>query len=131
MTLGDESTLGRSKLEGPHGVVDLLEVGSAGEEFVNQIFNADAAFVLQVIFNNHVVGDGDTGTVDLQEAALVDQVTDGLEGRSAVGHEGLDLLEHVEGGRVDTDQGGVVDLAESQETEDFGDVGVELVDTKN
>lgn len=131
MSLGDESTLGASELEGPHGVVDLLEVGATGEKFVDQIFNADASFVLQVVFNNHIIRDGDTAFVDLQESTLVDQVTDSLEGRGAVGDVRLDLFEHVEGGGVDTDQSGVVDLTESQETEDLGDIGVELVDTKN
>lgn len=131
MSLGDKSTLGASQFEGPHGVVDLLEVGATSEKFVDQIFNTDASFVLQVVFNNHIIRKGDTAFVDLQVTTLVDQVTDSLEGGGTVGDIGFHLLEHVESGGVDTDQSGVVDLTESQKTEDLGDIGVELVDTKN
>ena len=131
VSLGDEATLGASELEGPHDVVDFLEVGSAGEEFVDQIFDTHATFLLQVVFNDHIVGDRDTGTVDLQETALVDHVTDSLEGGGTVSDIRFHLSQHVKGGRVNTDESSVVDLTESQETEDLSDIGVELVDTKN
>lgn len=131
MAFSEESALGGSEFERPDGVVHILEVGTAGEEFVDDIFNADAAVLLEVVFNNHVVGQGNSGLVDLQESALVNQVFDGLLGGETISDIGFHSAEHVHSGAVDTDQSGVVDLSETEESEDLSHIGVQFVDTKN
>lgn len=95
VSLGQESSSGASQFEWPHGVVDFLEVGSAGEKFVNQIFNADASFLGQGRFNNLIVGDGDSGFINFHESSLVNQVFDGFEGRVTISNIRFDFFEHI------------------------------------
>jgi len=45
------------------------------------------------------------------------------------GDEGEDLLEHVKGGLVDSEESTVVELSESEESQDSLDFRVELVNT--
>jgi len=108
MSLVIETTLGGVQLEGPHEVVGLLEVRTNSVELVDQVFNADDAELSEGLFNDLVGSEGDSLLVDLTETSLVDQVVDGLSGGISEGDVGFDLLDHVEGSSVDSDEGGVV-----------------------
>jgi hypothetical protein len=51
-------------------------------------------------------------------------------GGVAVGHVRLNSSDHVDGGLVKLDEDSVVELSESEKSEDLLALGVELVDTK-
>ena len=124
VSLGDEAASGASELEGPHDVVDLLEVGAAGVQFVDDVLDADATFLGKGGLYDLVVGNGDSGLLDFEEASLVAEVLDGLQTGVAEGHEGLHSSEHVDGGLVEFDQHCVVQLSQPEQSHDLLDIWV-------
>jgi len=131
VSLVDVSTSGGGKLEGPDGVVGLLEVGADGEDFFNKIFNTQDVVLGEGSRNNLVGSDGDSLLVDLKVTSLVEQLGDGLSVRVTVGDIRVDVLKHVKGGLVYSNESGVVDLSKSEESEDSLRSGVDVVDTSD
>lgn len=117
------------ELEGPEEVVGLLESRADGVDLVDEVLHADDVVLAEGLRDDLVLGQGDALLVDLAEAALVDQLADGLQGGLAVGDVGLDGLEHGHGGEVDLEEGGVVDLAQAQQLQDLLALGVHAHDT--
>lgn len=126
---GAETTSGVGELEGPEEVGGLLEVGADGVDLVDQVLHADNAVLGEVLLDDGVVGEGDALLVGLGVAALVDELTDGLQVGVTVGDERLDDLEHLGGGLGQTDEDTVVDLKKTEELEGLALLGVNLVDT--
>ena len=111
LELSRPETAGRvAQLERPEEVARLLEIWPHGDQLVDEILHAHDAILAQVIFDQLVVGKGDTLLVDLAVATFVDEFADGLEGRIPVGDIGFDDLEHLPGGFCETDEYSVVDL---------------------
>jgi len=126
---GSETTSWVAELEWPQEVRRLLEVGSNGVDFVDQVFHADNAVLAQVILDQLVVCQSNSLLVDLSVSSLVDQLSDGLEVGIAVGNEGVDDCKHFLCGLGQADEDTVVDLKESKELEDLSWLGGDLVDT--
>jgi len=124
-----EATERVGELEGPEEVGGLLEVGADGEDLVDQVLHADNAVLAEVLLNDGVVGKSDALLVDLTVTTLVDELTDSLEVGVTPGDEGLDDLEHLNGGLGQTDEDTVVDLEKTEELEGLALLGVNLVDT--
>lgn len=131
MSLLLEATDGVGELEGPEEVVGLLEVGTAGDDLVDEVLHAVDALSTELTSNDAVVGERDSASVDLTVTALVDELGDGGTGGETVGDERLDNADHVPGGLVQLDEDGVVDLSKSEELEDLLGLGGKLVDTIN
>ena len=89
----------------------------------------DDTVLAEELLNDGVVGDGDSLTVGLGVSALVDELTDGLEVRLAVGDVRLNEGEHLLGGLGHADKDTVVDLEETEELQDFLGLGGDLGDT--
>lgn len=70
------SPRGSVQLKRPQEVGGVLEVGSHGEDLVDEILHADDAEASQIGLDQVVGGDGRALAVDLHEAALVDQLAD-------------------------------------------------------
>ena len=119
-----------AQLERPQKVARLFEVGSDGQNLMNQILHAHDTVFPQVLLDDLVVSERDALLVDLAVAALVDEIADGLEGGVAVSDVGLDDLEHFRGGFREADENTVVDLEETEELEDFAGFGGNFIDTK-
>jgi len=85
----------------------------------------------EALFNNEVGIDGDSLLVDLSVSSLVDHVGDSVSGGISESNIRLDLLDHVEGGSVNSDKGGIVDLSESQQLKDLSDLRSQIVDTSD
>lgn len=130
VSLGSEALLGAVELEGPQEVVGNLEVSADGGDFVDEVLNAGNADLGEGVLDDLVVGQRDSGAVDLAVASLVDELADGGDGGVSVGHVGLNSSDHVHGGLVQSHEHTVVELSESQELEDLFASGVQLVDTK-
>ncbi len=120
---------GGVELEGPQEVGGGLEVGANSEDLVDEILHADNALGAQSLLDDGVVGQGDALAVDFGITALVDKLLDGLEVGVTIGNVGLDNAEHVDGGLVQLDKDGVVDLEQAEQLEHLADLGRDTVDT--
>ena len=67
------------QLERPQKVGSVLEVGPNSEDLVDQVFNTDDVELAQLLLDEVVGGDGGAASIDLGEAALVDQLADTLQ----------------------------------------------------
>jgi hypothetical protein len=126
---GTEATVGVAELEWPQEVGGLLEVGADGVDLVDEILHADNAVLAEVLLDDGVVGQGNALLVDLSVTALVDKLADGLQVGVAVCDEGLDDLQHLNGGLGEPDEDTVVNLEETEELEGLALLGVDLVNT--
>lgn len=126
---GSEAAGGVGQLEWPEEVAGLLEVGTNGEDFVDQVFHADDAVFAKVVLDQLVVGERDALLVDLAIATLVDQLTDRLEIGISICNVGVDDRKHLLGGLGELDENTVVDLEETEELKDLARLRSDLVDT--
>lgn len=126
-----EALKGGVELEGPQEVVGFLEVGTDGNDLMDEVFNARDTRLAKNAINDGVVIKRNSGAVNLTEAAAVDKLLDGGAGGVAVGDEGLNVADHVPGGLVKLDESTVVELAESEELHDLLLLGGKLVDTSD
>ena len=102
------------ELERPQEVASLLEVRADGVDLMNKVLHADDTVLAEMLFDDGVVCEGDALLLAcLGVAALVDELTDGLEVWIAVGDEGFNDLEHLHSGLGQTYEDAVVDLEET------------------
>lgn len=104
-------------------------MGSNGEDFVDQIFNADDAKLTESFLDYLVLVDDDSLSINLTETSLVDQLSDGFKVGVPEGDERLSNTEHFSGGFVDFDEDSIVDLSESEELHDLPGLGGDVVYT--
>ena len=124
-----ETTVGVAELEWPEEVGGLLEVGSDGVDFVNEVLHANDAVLAEVLLDDGVVGQSDALLVDLAIAALVHKLPDGLEVGETVCDVWFDDSDHLHGSLGQTDEDTIVDLEETEELESLALLRVNLVDT--
>jgi len=118
------------EFEGPQEVGSLLEVGSNGEDFVDQVLHAYNAVLAQVGLNDRVVGKSNALLVDLSVSTLVDEFTNRLQVGVSVGNPWLNNLQHLEGGLGHANKDTVVDLKKTEELKDLSGLWCDLVDTE-
>ncbi len=102
------------QFEWPKKVARLLEVWPHGDDLMYQILHTDDAEFAQVFLDDLVVGQGNALLVDFAIAALVDQVTNCLDGGIAISDVGFDDFEHFRSGFCDFDEDAVVDLEKTE-----------------
>lgn len=91
-----------------HG--SLFEVGTNGEDLMNQIFHANNAVLAKGSLNDRVVGKSNALLVHLSVSTLVNELADGLQVGISISYPWLDDLEHLEGGLGHADKDTIVDL---------------------
>jgi len=116
------------QLEVPKEIISHFEVGSNGEDFVNEILDADDTELAQSLLND-LVGEGASSSLQLSVSALVDEFADGLEVGIAPGDVRIRDSQHTQRRLVQLNKGGVVDLTESKQLQNLSDSGVKTVDT--
>jgi hypothetical protein len=126
---GTETTSWVGELERPEEVGSLLEVGSDGEDLVDQILNADDTVLAEVGLNKSVIGKSNTLLGDLSISTLVNELADGLEVGVSVGNPWLDNLQHLKGGLGHANEDTIVDLEKTEELKDLARLWCNLVDT--
>jgi len=117
------------QLEGPQEVAGLLEVRADGEDLVDEVLHAHDAQLAKVLLDDSVVGERESLLVDLAISTLVDELADRLQVGIAVGDEGLDNSQHLDGGLGQSDKDTVVDLEETEQLQGLSLLGIDLVDT--
>ena len=124
-----EALGGGVKLEWPQEVVGFLEFWSTGDNFMNKILNTGDSDFTEFTFNDAVVGEWKSSSLDFTAASFIDEFADSLSGWITVGNEWLNHLDHVPCGLVEFDENGVVQLSQSEELQDFLWLWCKLSDT--
>ena len=130
-SLADESSLWRAKLEWPEEVVYGLEVWTTSDDFMNNIFNTDYTKFSELIRDDVVINDWNTLSINLGVSSLVDKGTNSFQRWGTIGYEWFYWLQHIHGGFVDSQKGGIVNLSETQQLQDLSDLRAYTIDTLN
>ena len=125
----NKTASGASELEGPEEAGSLTEVGSRGEDLVNDILNADKTELTERGLDDGVISDGNALLINDGVSALVDELADSLESGVSPGDVRLDDTEHLKDGLGQTDEDTVVQLTEAQKLQDLAGLGADVVDT--
>jgi len=130
-----DTTVGGGELEWPQEVVGLLEVGTAGDDLVDDILNAGDTLVGELVAQKAVLGGSSERdsllVLVLKVTSLVDELRDGGSGRITISDERFDNTDHVPGGLVELDEDSIVELSQSKQLEDLLRLGGKLVNTSN
>ena len=96
---------------------------------MDEILDAGDSVLTEFTFDDGVVGERKSSSLDFTASSFVDKLGDSLSGWITVGNEWLDHLDHVPCGFVKLDENGVVQLSQSEELEDFLWLWCKLSDT--
>jgi hypothetical protein len=129
VSLGNETASRRGQLEGPQESVDLLEVRADSEDLVDDVLSSVDTKVSEILRDEGVVSQGDSGSVDLQVTSLVNQLADSSQRRMSECDIRSNSSEHLRDGTVDLQEDAVVELLESEELQDLSRLWGHLVDT--
>ena len=125
-----ETTQRRAQLESPQEVVGLLEVRTNSSDFMDQIFHAGDTVFAQSLFDLAVASDTNTLIIDTAITTLVAQHLDSLQVRITPSYIRFNLLEHIEGSLVESDEGTIVNLSQTEQLEDLTALRRDTEDTK-
>ncbi len=131
MSLIRESSSRSSKFEGPQEVVCFFEVRTNSVDFVNQIFNVVDAMLSKWFSYNGVWWERDSLSVDFTISSLEDKFSNGFSWRISKGDVRLNFSEEIWWSFVDSDKGSVVDLSQSEQSQDSDNLWVEFVNTSD
>ena len=106
-------------------------MSSNSVDLIDKVLNCVDAVLAQGFLNDGVVDQGDSLLVDLSVSSLEDEFSNGLSGGVSEGDVGFDSSDEVGGGFVHSHEGSVVDLSQSENSEDSDDFGVEFVNTSD
>jgi len=116
------------KLEVPKEVVGDFEVRSDGEDFVDEILDANDAEFAQSLLDDFV-GEGASASLELAVSAFVNEFANGFEIGVSPSDVRVGDSQHAQSRLVQLNESGVVDLTESQQLQNLPDSGVKAVDT--
>ena len=97
---------------------------------MDKILNASNTVFAEFSFNNAVIGERKSSSLDFTSTSLVDELADGLSGWVSVGDEWLNHLNHVPCSFVELNKNGVVQLSQSEELKDLLWLWGKFSDTK-
>jgi len=104
-------------------------VRSDGQNLVDDVFDTDDVIFLQSLFDQKVVGNGESLCIDLGEPSLVNNLTNGFKIRGAKSDVRLNETKHVDGGAVKFDEDSVVDLSQAKKLKNLFGSGINAIDT--
>ena len=86
---------------------------------MDEILNTGDSVLTEFTFDDAVVGERKSSSLDFTTSSFVDKLGDSLSGWITVSNEWLDHLDHVPCGFVKLDENGIVQLSQSEELQDF------------
>jgi len=131
MSLVWESSSRSSKFEWPQEVVSFFEVGTNSVDFVDQIFNVVDTVLSKGFSYDSVWWERDSLSVDFTISSLENEFSNGFSWRISEGDIRLNFSEEIWWSLVDSDKSSVVDLSQSEQSEDSDNLGVEFVNTSD
>ncbi len=129
MSLSDEATSRGSELERPEESVHFLEMGTNGVNLVDDILGAVDAQMTEILRNQTVVGQGDSGSVDLEISSLVHELAHSGQRRVSESNIWSDSSEHLGNWTIDLQENTIMELLQSEELQDLSWLRSHLVNT--
>lgn len=123
------ATVRVGQLEWPQEVVSLLEVRTDSVKLMDQVINGQDTVLTQMLFDDLVVGQGNSLLVDLTVTSLVDQLSGGRVGWVTVSNVWFDQLQKLSSSLGDLDENTVVDLVQSHQLQNLSLLWSHVVDT--
>merc|ERR1719272_2019090 len=96
---------------------------------MNDVFRAMDAKFPKGLRDDGIVIEGNAALVDLSKATLVDELTQRLERRIAIGDVGLNGFQHVQDGLVNLQEDAIVELLQTKKLQHLAWLWAELDDT--
>lgn len=118
-----------AKLEWSQKVTGLLEIGTDGENLVDEILNGDDAEFPEVILDKSVVSERDALPVDFSVTSFVDELSDRLEIGLSVSDVWLNEGQHLRGSLGELYKDTIVDLEQTHKLHDLSGLRWDFVDT--
>ncbi len=119
------------KLEWPQKVVGFLEMWTNSWDFVDQILNADNTVLAQNFFDNGVSGQRNSLFFNLTITSLKDKLSNCLSGWVSESDVWFNSSQEVGWSLVDSDEWTVMQLSQSQYSQDSDWSWVKLINTPN
>ena len=130
VSLDLEATERRGQLEWPQEVVGFLELGSAGDDLVDEVLNAVDSVLAEFTSDDTIIGEWDSASVDFTVTPLVDKLGNIFPGWVSEGDKWLNDSNHVPCGLIKLDKHTVVQLPQSEKLQDLLWLWGKLIDTK-
>lgn len=124
-----KSTIGVGQFEGPKKLVGFLEMGSNSVDFMYQIFDGNNSKFAQVVFNQLVVAQWDSLSVDLGVTSLVNEFTNSLKIWFTICDVWLNQLKHLLSSLGQLDKDTIVDLKQSKKLKNLSWLWCNVRDT--
>lgn len=114
-----DSTSWRVESEWEEEIVDLFEFRSKVVNLIDDVLDALDAVLSESLFDDLVLDQWDSLSVELSISSLVNQSLNSALGWESISDIWLDLSEHVHWGLVVLDENSVADFSKSEKREDF------------
>ena len=106
-------------------------MGTNSVDFIDQIFNVVDTVLSKWLSYDSVWWKRDSLSVDFTISSLEDEFSDGFSWRISESDVRLNFSEEIWWSFVDSNKGSIVDLSQSEQSQDSNDFWVELVNTSN
>jgi hypothetical protein len=121
----------KDNFDSPQEVRGLLEVGTNGEDLVDQILHANNSVLAEGVLDDRVVSESDALLLNFSISALVYKLANSLEVGVSVCNPWLNDFQHLESGLGHAHEDTIVDLEETEELKNFAWLWCDLVDTES
>jgi len=108
VSLDFKSTEWGRKFEWPQEVVGFLEFWTTGDNFMDEILNTSNTVFAELSFNDAVVSEWKSSSLNFTTSSLVDELANGLSRWVSIGNEWLNHLDHVPCGFVELNENSIV-----------------------
>lgn len=122
-------TIRAAQFKRPQEITGLFEVGTDGENFVNQIFNTNDVEFSKLLFDDLIVRKSYSLLADFTVTTLVDKLANRLEIGIAIGNVRLDETQHLHSGLGNLDKDTVANLTKTKKLQNFACLRRHLVNT--
>jgi len=98
---------------------------------MDNIFNTDQARFSEVLFDDFIGSKRDSLGFNFSITSLVDQIRNSLSGRISESDVSFDFLQHIHGSSVNSDERSIVDLSQSEQSQDLSNLRSKILDTSD
>jgi hypothetical protein len=109
-----DSSSWRVESEWEEEVVDFLELRTKVIDLIDDVLDASDTMLSKTLFNDFVLNERDSLSVEFSKSSLVDKILDGALGWESIGNIWLDLSEHVHRSLIILNEYSISDLGKSE-----------------
>ena len=109
-----DSSSWRVESEWEEEVVDFLELRTKVIDLIDDVLDASDTMLSKTLFNDFVLNERDSLSVEFSKSSLVDKILDGALRWESIGNIWLDLSEHVHRSLIILNEYSISDLGKSE-----------------